>query len=102
MVACFVNIDLDSSLVVADTPPLIVNGTFLQPFSTTSLSLTPDQSPALIWLGGSALVDIIIAISMSFMLYRSRTMYAQTDAIISRVIRHVIESGTATALLWWQ
>lgn len=50
-----------------------------------------------IWLGGSALVDVLIAISMTILLARSRTNMPHTDDVIGKLIRSVIETNALTA-----
>ncbi|KAJ7626901.1 hypothetical protein FB45DRAFT_1059793 [Roridomyces roridus] len=52
-----------------------------------------------IWGGGSALTDIIIAVLMIYYLLRRSTQFHQAHAIISRLIRMIIETGTMTALV---
>ncbi|EED84987.1 predicted protein [Postia placenta Mad-698-R] len=50
-----------------------------------------------VWLSGSALVDIIIAISMALLLHRHKTGHGHTDALLNRLIVYVVESGAVTA-----
>ncbi|CDO78113.1 hypothetical protein BN946_scf184611.g5 [Trametes cinnabarina] len=51
-----------------------------------------------IWLAGSATCDIIIAGCMTFLLLRKDTKVPTTHAVITKVVRLVIETGTLTAL----
>ncbi|KLO19181.1 hypothetical protein SCHPADRAFT_918701 [Schizopora paradoxa] len=51
-----------------------------------------------IWLAGSATCDVIIAISMTFVLLRKDTQIPQTHAMITRIVRLVVETGCLTAL----
>lgn len=51
-----------------------------------------------IWLAGSALCDVIIAISMTIVLLRKDTQDPSTRAVVSRIIRLVVETGCLTAL----
>jgi len=52
----------------------------------------------IVWLAGSASCDIIIAISMTFVLLRKDTQIVRTQAVISRIIRLVVETGCLTAV----
>ncbi|KZT13224.1 uncharacterized protein LAESUDRAFT_719559 [Laetiporus sulphureus 93-53] len=52
-----------------------------------------------LWLSASALVDILIAVSMTILLLKSKTGIKSTDAFINRMIRLVVETGTLTASL---
>ncbi|KAJ7750387.1 hypothetical protein DFH07DRAFT_545407 [Mycena maculata] len=50
-------------------------------------------------LGGSGVVDIVIAVSMTYFLLRSRgNAFGRTNSIITRLIRLTIETGTVTAI----
>ncbi|KAI0364109.1 hypothetical protein BV20DRAFT_1057476 [Pilatotrama ljubarskyi] len=49
------------------------------------------------WLGGSALVDIIIAVTMTILLLKTRTGFRRSDTLVNKLVRLVIESGTITA-----
>ncbi|KAK0192533.1 hypothetical protein F5146DRAFT_507044 [Armillaria mellea] len=49
------------------------------------------------WLAGSALCDVMIAISMTYFLSKFDTKYKETQAIISKFIRLTIETGSMTA-----
>ncbi|KAK7050489.1 putative transmembrane protein [Favolaschia claudopus] len=50
-------------------------------------------------LGGSAAVDTLIAVSMTYFLLRSRGQaLSHTNTILTRLIRLTIETGTATAI----
>ncbi|KAJ7641809.1 hypothetical protein FB45DRAFT_1000327 [Roridomyces roridus] len=52
-----------------------------------------------IWLAGSAVTDILIAGWMIYYLTRYDTGFRETQEIISRLIRLIIETGTMTALV---
>ncbi|KAG6863966.1 hypothetical protein C0991_001531 [Blastosporella zonata] len=55
-------------------------------------------SVALLWLGGSALTDTLIAVVMTVLLLRSRTReHEQTDNILVRIVRLTVETNTVTA-----
>ncbi|KAK0216504.1 hypothetical protein EDD85DRAFT_870002 [Armillaria nabsnona] len=53
----------------------------------------------MIWLGGSALCDAAIALSMTYLLSQAHTGLKSTRVLLSRLIRLTIETGTATAAL---
>ncbi|KAK0477634.1 hypothetical protein IW261DRAFT_271095 [Armillaria novae-zelandiae] len=52
-----------------------------------------------VWLSGAALCDAAIALCMTYLLSRAQTGLKSTQALISRLIRLTIETGTATAVL---
>ncbi|KAK0186993.1 hypothetical protein F5146DRAFT_985078 [Armillaria mellea] len=52
-----------------------------------------------IWLSGAALCDAAIASCMTYLLSRAHTGLKSTQALLSRLIRLTIETGTATAAL---
>ncbi|EKM52237.1 uncharacterized protein PHACADRAFT_125904 [Phanerochaete carnosa HHB-10118-sp] len=52
-----------------------------------------------IWLAGSALCDIIIASLMAYLLLRHNIKGTDTRAIINRLVRLIIETGTLTGAL---
>ncbi|KAK0444991.1 uncharacterized protein EV420DRAFT_1572857 [Desarmillaria tabescens] len=52
-----------------------------------------------IWLGGSALCDVAIALCMTYILSRANTGLKSTRILISRLIRLSIETGSITATL---
>ncbi|EPQ52288.1 hypothetical protein GLOTRDRAFT_47746, partial [Gloeophyllum trabeum ATCC 11539] len=55
-----------------------------------------------VWLGGTALCDLIIAASMIYYLHKSRTGFSRTDDIVQRLIRVTVETGlicTVVALI---
>ncbi|KAF9018253.1 hypothetical protein BDZ89DRAFT_353907 [Hymenopellis radicata] len=51
-----------------------------------------------IWLSGTALCDTVIAISMTWTLLRARTGFRRTDAMVFRIVRLSIETGTLCAV----
>jgi len=63
----------------------------------TSIQHDSIQYPLAIWLALSVLADVMIAVSMTILLFKSKTGIARTDALINRVIRLVVETGTLTA-----
>ncbi|KAH8079081.1 hypothetical protein BXZ70DRAFT_1050981 [Cristinia sonorae] len=50
-----------------------------------------------VWLGGTALCDIIIAASMMYYLHKSKTGFKQTGALLSKFIRVTVETGLICA-----
>ncbi|KAF7356443.1 hypothetical protein MVEN_00977400 [Mycena venus] len=52
-----------------------------------------------VWLGGSALTDVIIAVCMTYYLSTHDTQFRQTRAVVHKLIRLIIETGTLTALM---
>ncbi|KAJ8083482.1 hypothetical protein PM082_009356 [Marasmius tenuissimus] len=52
---------------------------------------------ACFWLGGSAAVDVVIAIAMIFTLSRYDTGFQNTKDLVKRVIRLTMETGSLTA-----
>ncbi|KAI0737716.1 hypothetical protein C8Q80DRAFT_1276155 [Daedaleopsis nitida] len=55
-------------------------------------------TPAIsVWLGGSAIVDIVIAVAMTILLLRSKTGLRHSDSMVNKLVRLVIESGMITA-----
>ncbi|KAK7050697.1 hypothetical protein R3P38DRAFT_1765578 [Favolaschia claudopus] len=52
-----------------------------------------------IWLGGSALIDIVNAGCMTYYFATSNSVFRQTQALVSKLIRLTIETGTLTALV---
>ncbi|KIJ36587.1 hypothetical protein M422DRAFT_124423, partial [Sphaerobolus stellatus SS14] len=50
-----------------------------------------------VWLAGSAACDVTIAISMTYYLSRKETHLKRTSAVINRLIRLTIETGSLTA-----
>ncbi|KAK0459315.1 uncharacterized protein EV420DRAFT_314798 [Desarmillaria tabescens] len=52
-----------------------------------------------IWCGASALCDIVIAICMTYYLMRSSTRLRQTQILVTKLIRLIIETGSVTAIV---
>ncbi|TBU38210.1 hypothetical protein BD309DRAFT_1058471, partial [Dichomitus squalens] len=52
-----------------------------------------------IWLAGSAAVDVIIAISMTILLLRTKSGIRHSDSMVNALVRLVIESGVLTATI---
>ncbi|KAF9000863.1 hypothetical protein BDQ17DRAFT_1359106 [Cyathus striatus] len=56
------------------------------------------HTPALVWLVTAAAADILITGSISWSLYKRRTGYKQTDAVITRIIILTVQTGLITAV----
>ncbi|KAJ6521099.1 hypothetical protein DFH09DRAFT_1193310 [Mycena vulgaris] len=56
---------------------------------------------AKIWLIGSAVCDITITLTMSFILheYRSQTPWKTTDTLINKLIYNIVETGAVTSIV---
>ncbi|KAF7349004.1 hypothetical protein MVEN_01421500 [Mycena venus] len=52
-----------------------------------------------VWLGGSALIDILIAISMTYYLTTRDTGFRRTKVLVLKFVRLTIETGALTALV---
>ncbi|KAG6849702.1 hypothetical protein H0H93_006210 [Arthromyces matolae] len=53
-----------------------------------------------LWLAGSALTDTVIAVSMTYLLLRSRRRYyAETNNILVRIVRLTVTTNSATAVV---
>ncbi|KAG2341896.1 hypothetical protein BDR05DRAFT_935901 [Suillus weaverae] len=52
-----------------------------------------------VWLGGTALCDIIICCAMFYFLSNSRTGFRATDSMLNKLIRITIETGMVTAMI---
>ncbi|KAJ7839225.1 hypothetical protein B0H14DRAFT_1075248 [Mycena olivaceomarginata] len=52
-----------------------------------------------IWLGGSALIDILIATSMTYYLVTRDTGFRRTKVLVLKFVRLTIETGSLTALV---
>ncbi|KAF7358000.1 hypothetical protein MVEN_00847000 [Mycena venus] len=51
-----------------------------------------------VWLGLSAVCDIVIAIGMTYALYSRKTGFSTVDGQINRIIRLTLETGALTAI----
>ncbi|KAG7097740.1 hypothetical protein E1B28_005062 [Marasmius oreades] len=51
------------------------------------------------WLGGSAACDIVIAVSMTYVLSRYDTSFRDTRDLVRRVLRLTMETGSLTATI---
>ncbi|KAJ7639929.1 hypothetical protein B0H17DRAFT_886015, partial [Mycena rosella] len=59
---------------------------------------TVRNSAHLVWLGGSALSDVMIAVCMTYYLSKKDTGFRKTRVLLSKLIRLSIETGSITAL----
>jgi hypothetical protein len=51
----------------------------------------------IVWLGGAALADVIISISMVYVLYSAKKRsFGQTEKVLNRLIRSTVETGLIT------
>ncbi|KAJ8487633.1 hypothetical protein ONZ45_g14258 [Pleurotus djamor] len=55
------------------------------------------KNTTIVWLGGTALCDVIIAASMIYFLSKSRTGFRQTNVLLTKLVRIVIETGLTCA-----
>lgn len=55
-----------------------------------------DLAPIMGWLGGGALVDIIIAVAMYILLHKSRRGERERHILLNRLIKHIVGSGIVT------
>ncbi|KAJ7467563.1 hypothetical protein FB451DRAFT_1401566 [Mycena latifolia] len=52
-----------------------------------------------VWCGATVVCDIMIAVCMTYYLSKQVTGFRQTRAVVSKLIRLIIETGTLTALV---
>jgi len=69
------------------------------PLKNVELLHKPNMNArTIVWLGGAALTDLIVSISMLYLLYGARhSRFSETQRMIERLIRLTIETGVATA-----
>ncbi|KAK0454346.1 hypothetical protein EV421DRAFT_2029438 [Armillaria borealis] len=78
----------------------IITGVYM--FQAGNLTKLNDQKMSIsvgISCGGSALCDIVIAISMTYYLMRSNTGFRRTQILVTKIIRLTIETGSLTAVV---
>ncbi|KAJ7257133.1 hypothetical protein C8J57DRAFT_1721375 [Mycena rebaudengoi] len=63
------------------------------------LNTRADSAAAVLWWGGSALSDVMIAICMTYYLSMHDTAFRKTRALLSKLIRLTIETGSLTAFV---
>ncbi|KAJ7239866.1 hypothetical protein C8J57DRAFT_1563201 [Mycena rebaudengoi] len=67
--------------------------------SNLSVLATPRKIASGVWLGTSALNDIIITICLAYYLWKHDSRFRHTHALIVKLIRLTIETGSVTALV---
>jgi len=65
--------------------------------NATAIQSHTMRYPFAVWLGAGVLADATIAVSMTILLFKSKVGVARSDAVVNRVIRLVVETGTLTA-----
>ncbi|EED84257.1 predicted protein [Postia placenta Mad-698-R] len=73
----------------------ITNSNPLVPYYSADTPIS--FAPIMGWLGGGALVDIIIGIAMFILLRKSRRGEKETDILLNRLVKHIVGSGIVTA-----
>jgi len=66
---------------------------------TSIADFTKLDPAAGIWFAGSLACDLLITVTMIIILNRSRTGLKDTDNVVNRLIRIVVETGAATTLI---
>ncbi|EED83323.1 predicted protein [Postia placenta Mad-698-R] len=72
----------------------ITNSNPLVPYYSADTPIS--FAPIMGWLGGGALVDIIIGIAMFILLRKSRRGEKETDILLNRLVKHIVGSGIVT------
>jgi len=95
VVACFIMllafVQLGGAIATGiESKRAVLNSRFLGTSSFITLG---------IWNGGSAVCDGIIAICMTVYLLRRKTNVKRTAAVVDRIVRLTIETGTFTAVI---
>ncbi|KAI0725012.1 hypothetical protein C8Q72DRAFT_889289 [Fomitopsis betulina] len=67
--------------------------------NSTSATIPAEERSVAIWIGGSAGCDILITISMAYLLWSKRNGTKQTDNVVDKIIQLFIETGALTAAL---
>ncbi|KAJ7776725.1 hypothetical protein B0H14DRAFT_3587673 [Mycena olivaceomarginata] len=76
----------------------ILNGSFSRQIGVVPPPHTRTNSViSALWLGGAALSDFIIAVSVTYYLWRNDTGFHRTHMLIVKLIRLTIETGSLTA-----
>ncbi|KAG8927506.1 hypothetical protein FRC03_011812 [Tulasnella sp. 419] len=82
-------------LALIQSTAAIVSGVWFELLEdTTKVGVL--RPPAIVWLAGSAIVDVIITASLVTYLARSSTGFTDTDDIIAKLIRMTVETGACT------
>ncbi|KAI0831845.1 hypothetical protein BC628DRAFT_558690 [Trametes gibbosa] len=75
----------------------IAGGIMLRAFRPNAAKSSADTPVLTAWLVCAALVDVVIAACMTYFLGRAKTGLRASDALINRLVRLGIETGTITA-----
>ncbi|KAI0630878.1 hypothetical protein C8Q77DRAFT_232671 [Trametes polyzona] len=77
----------------------ITGGVLLHALDVSAVGPLPFRATAvfIVWFSSSAAVDVMIAACMTVCLLKSKTGIHRSDALLSRLIRLAIETGTLTA-----
>jgi len=75
-------------------------GSGIGAFMVKSIDDFPKLQPvAIVWFVGSIMCDALITIIMVVILSRSRTGFRETDTLITKIIRSVVETGLSTTTI---
>ncbi|KAJ7442757.1 hypothetical protein B0H11DRAFT_1881780 [Mycena galericulata] len=85
--------------VAASVSGFVTGGLVLKAGDITKLNTPVISTVVGVWLAGSALNDIIIAVCMTYYLAINDTGFRQTHALVTKLIRLTIETGSLTALV---
>ncbi|KLO12200.1 hypothetical protein SCHPADRAFT_430253 [Schizopora paradoxa] len=85
-------------LAIVQCSAALVQG--IQAFITNDISELPSTafSSETVWLSGSATCDLLIASAMTFILLKKDTRLPATHALITKLIRVIVETGSLTAI----
>ncbi|PBK79061.1 hypothetical protein ARMGADRAFT_854477, partial [Armillaria gallica] len=84
---------------LTSTVAAIITGVYsFQAGNITKLNNRKTSIAIGIWCGASALCDIVIAICMTYYLTRRNISFRQTRFLVTKLIRLIIETGSATAV----
>ncbi|KAI0686587.1 hypothetical protein C8Q76DRAFT_309185 [Earliella scabrosa] len=86
-------------LAVIQSGAAIASGIMIKNMRRWHLNPSKTTPAIAVWLGGSALVDIIIAVAMTVLLLKSKTGIRHSDAVVDKLVRIGIESGAITATI---
>jgi len=75
----------------------IVGGAMLKSLNPSSATLSIVTPILGTWISLAGFVDLVIAISMTYTLFKAKSGIQHTDTYINRIARLVLETGTTTA-----
>ncbi|KAJ7914691.1 hypothetical protein B0H13DRAFT_2001877 [Mycena leptocephala] len=85
---------------LASTVAAILTGIFsFEAENVFHLQSRVNSEISAVWFGGSALVDMIIAASLMYYLLKRDQGFRQTHALVVKMVRLIIETGSLTALV---